>query len=132
MGSLTATGCSLVPGFSDQGSDSGSEAAADQPRDVSPEETPGTGTDPETGTEADALASELGKLGDLGGLGGNVEACLRVTAVVSIGSTLAFFAKIDPSGESSKKMADQEAESTKKAPLEIKADLENLLKVISI
>lgn len=138
MGSLTATGCSLVPDFSDQGSDSGSEAAADQPRDVSPEKTTGTGTDPETGTdsgaETDALASELGKLGklgELGELGGNAEACLSVTAVVISGSTLAFFAKIDPSGESSKEMADQVAESMKKVPAEIKGDLENLLKVIN-
>lgn len=123
MGSLTATGCSVIPGFCDQGSGPGSEADPAQPRDVSTRTV--THTDVGTGTE-------LGGLGNLGGLGGNVEACLRVTAVVSIGSTLAFFAKIDPSGESSKKMADQEAESTKKAPLEIKADLENLLKVISI
>lgn len=123
MGSLTVTGCSLIPSFGDQSGDSGSEAATDQARDVSPEKT--------TDTETDAIASELGKLGDLGKLGGNAEACLSVTAVVISGSTLAFFAKIDPTGESSKEMADQVAESMKKVPAEIKGDLENLLKVIN-
>lgn len=125
MGSLTATGCSLIPGVGDQGSDSDSGTDADQPRDI------GTDTgqsDIDADTDTDALATELA---DLGVLGGNAEACISVTAVVITGSTLAFLAKIDPSGESSQKMANQVQESMKEVPAEIKGDLENLLMVIN-
>lgn len=119
MGSLTATGCSLIPGAGDQGSGSGGDPAADQPREVDTDQP---------NTEAGDLATELG---NLGALGDNAEACISVTAVVITGSTLAFLAKIDPSGENSQKMADQVAESMKPVPAEIKDDLENLLKVIN-
>ena len=83
MGSLTATGCSLIPGSGDQGSSSGSDPAADQPREVDTDQP---------NTEAGDLATELG---NLGALGDNAEACISVTAVVISGSTLAFLAKID-------------------------------------
>ncbi|MEV8145445.1 hypothetical protein [Specibacter sp. NPDC078709] len=129
MGSLTATGCSLIPGVGDQSSDSGSGTDAGQPRDIGTDIGTDTGqSDTGADTDPDTLATELG---DLGVLGGNAEACVSVTAVVITGSTLAFLAKIDPSGESSQKMADQVQESMKKVPAEIKGDLENLLKVIN-
>ena len=115
--SVTATACSVIPDLGGLSGNSGSSQESTQaqaPRGEGQQEL-----DP----------GEV--VPDVSGMLGNAEACVSVSAVVITGSTRAFIARLDPSGEGTKSMANQVTESMKKVPAEIKGDLENLLSVIN-
>ncbi|WP_207343442.1 hypothetical protein [Arthrobacter sp. E3] len=111
IATLVVSACSLVPDFGNSGGDSGQNSDTGQ-------------------RDGGAKSEELILPTNLAGLGGNVEACLSVTAVVVGGGGLVLLSKVGGAKDSLPELQKLVREAMAKVPSEVKGDLAQLLKVL--
>ena len=111
IATLVVSACSLVPDINGSGGDHGQNSDTGQ-------------------RDGGAESEELILPTNLAGVGGNVEACLSVTAVVASGVGLVLMSKVGGAKDSLPELQKLVREAMAKMPSEVNGDLEQLLKVL--